>query len=151
MIQCVYEEIGSKEEARVTSDNLQYLTQGINLQEKRYLNHSLISISMGLGGSKNVVQSRVNVQPNVNASFVNVNLNPQNVNTSAVNVNTYPQMNVNQSAVNVNQSAVNVNPNLNVNQSAVNVNLNPNNPQPANQNWMQNPKNVNSSNVNVQI
>jgi len=57
----------------------------------------------------------VQLNPNVNQSFVNVNLNPTVNNQSVVNVNMNPP---------VNQSLVNVNLNPNVNQSVVNANLN---------------------------
>jgi hypothetical protein len=149
MIQSVHEEMGNKEYARETSDSIQQLVQGINLQEKRYLDQSSIAISMGLGGPKNIIQSRVNFQPNVNTSSVNVNVNPPlNVNQSSVNVNMNPHHNVNQSSVNVQ-----MNPPLNVNQSSVNVNLEPSNPQPINQNWMksQHPQNINESNINIRL
>jgi hypothetical protein len=152
MIQCVYEEIGNKESARETSETIQQLAQHINLGEKRYLNQSLISISMGLGG----------VRPNINTSSVMVNLqSPPNMNTSSVMVNmNNPNLNVNQSSVNVNmnnpinvnQSSVNVNVNnpVNVNQSSVNVDLGP---QAINQNWLKpaNKASVNSSSVDIKL
>ena len=65
-----------------TADSLSHLMQSINLQEKRYLNQSLIAISMGLRQPKQVNQSRPSV--NVNNSGVNINLNPVNVNNSAL-------------------------------------------------------------------
>ena len=150
MIQCVYEELGNKESARETSESIQHIAQNVNLQEKRYLNQSIIAMSMGLKPPTNVNTSSVNVNllppTNVNTSSVNVNMNqPVNVNQSSVMVNMNQPVNVNQSSVNVN-----MNQPVNVNQSSVNVDLGP---QPINQNWMANSKKVDiqNSNVNIQL
>ena len=153
MIQCVYEELGNKESAREASEAIQHIAQHVNLQEKRYLNQSIIGVSMGMRPPANVNTSAVNVnllQPNVNTSSVNVNMNqPTNVNQSSVNVN----LNQPTQPVNVNESSVNVNLNppnrpVNVNESSVNVDLGP---QAKNQNWVANSKKVDIQNSNVNI
>lgn len=105
MIHHVYEDMGNKESARFTADVVNQLRQTINLSEKRYLDQSMVAISMGLN------------KPIIKQSAVVLNMNPQNIEQSAVNVNMNP--NVNQSAVNIN-----INPNMNVNQSRVDVNMN---------------------------
>lgn len=92
--------------------------QSINLQEKRYLNQSLIAISMGLR-PKNINQSKPAI--NLNNSGVNINMNPPlNVNTSGININLNPNTNVNNSLVNVNLNPQPVQQNnFNVNNSVV--------------------------------
>jgi hypothetical protein len=97
--------MGNKESARATADVLVQLRQTIGLSEKRYLDQSMVAISMGLN------------KPIIKQSSVVFNMNPQGIQQRTVNVNMNP--NVNQSAVNIN-----LNPNLNVNQSRVDVNLN---------------------------
>ena len=125
-----------------TADSLSHLMQSINLQEKRYLNQSLIAISMGLRQPKQVNQSRPSV--NVNNSGVNINLNPVNVNNSAVNVNLNPNINVNNSLVNVRlDPPAPVYNNFNVNNSVVDVSTS--------DNKIKMPINVNNSSVDVQL